>query len=66
MRSVEVDPEDDPTTLRPAGTVRREDAWAYTAEHRKLLERAHADSREGRVRIVSDEDLERLIHRDRP
>ncbi len=38
----------------------REDAWAYTAPHRRLLAKAHRDSREGRVRRVSERQLERL------
>jgi bifunctional DNA-binding transcriptional regulator/antitoxin component of YhaV-PrlF toxin-antitoxin module len=43
--------------LRPAVVLSREDAWAYTAEHRGLLERAHADSRKGRVRELTEKDL---------
>lgn len=35
-----------------------DDAWAYTSDHRALLERAHADSREGRVQRLSERDLE--------
>lgn len=54
---VEVDAENDVLVLRPALLLRREDAWAYTAEHRALLARAHADSREGRVRRMTEEDL---------
>lgn len=38
----------------------REDAWAYTPEHRELLRRAHADSHEGRVRVLDETELERL------
>jgi len=54
---IEVDAEQDAIILRPAVVLRREDAWAYTAEHRALLARAHRDSREGRVRTVSEDDL---------
>lgn len=46
--------------LRPVVVLPLEDAWAYTPEHRRLLERAHRDSREGRVRQMTEEDLVRL------
>jgi hypothetical protein len=36
-----------------------DDAWAYSVKHRRLLRRAHADSRWGRVRTLSDRELER-------
>jgi len=45
--------------LRPTVVLPVEDAWAYTSAHRKLLRRAHADSREGRVRSIGERDLER-------
>ena len=35
--------------LRPALTIAREDAWAYTAEHRQLLAHALGDVRDGRL-----------------
>jgi len=54
---VEVDVEKDELILRPVLALRREDAWAYTAEHRARLAQAHADAREGRVRRMSEEDL---------
>ena len=54
---VEVDAEKDVFVLRPILQLRREDAWAYTPEHRALLARAHADSREGRVWTLSEEQL---------
>lgn len=57
---VEVDREQDALILRPAIVLRREDAWAYTPEHRELLARAHADSREGRVREMTEEELAKL------
>lgn len=56
----EIDVEGDAIRLRPAVVLAREDAWAYTPEHRALLERAHRDSREGRVRRLTDQDLKRL------
>lgn len=57
---VEVDERRDAIILRPAVVLRREDAWAYTAEHRELLASAHADSREGRVRELSEAELKKL------
>ena len=45
--------------LRPTVVLLVEDAWAYTSAHRKLLRRAHADSREGRVRSIAEHDLDR-------
>lgn len=58
---VEVDDEGDALVLRPVVVLRREDAWAYTPEHRALLATAHEDSRAGRVRRVSESDLRRLV-----
>ncbi len=60
---VEVDRE--AVVLRPALVLPREDAWAYTPEHRRLLARAHRDSREGRVRRLSERQLARLTSRSR-
>lgn len=54
---IEVDESQDAIILRPAVVLRREDAWAYTPEHRDLLARAHRDSREGRVRKVTEREL---------
>lgn len=53
----EVDPSNGAIVLRPAMVLYREDAWAYTPEHRTLLERAHRDSAEGRVRQLSESEL---------
>lgn len=58
---VEVDEGQDALILRPVVALRREDAWAYTPEHRTLLERAHRDSREGRVRELTESELEALV-----
>jgi AbrB family looped-hinge helix DNA binding protein len=60
---LEVDIKGDAIVLRPAVILPREDAWAYTPEHRRRLARAHADSREGRVRRVSERQLSRLKKR---
>lgn len=57
---VEVDTEGDALVLRPAVLLRREDAWAYTPEHRDLLRRAHEDVRDARVRDLSEDDLAAL------
>lgn len=57
---VEVDPERDVVMLRPVIVLRREDAWAYVPEHRALLDQAHADSREGRVRTLTEDELAAL------
>jgi bifunctional DNA-binding transcriptional regulator/antitoxin component of YhaV-PrlF toxin-antitoxin module len=57
---IEVDPEHDVVHLRPVIVLRREDAWAYTAEHRALLREAHADAREGRVRSLDEDELAAL------
>lgn len=47
--------------LRPVVTMLREDAWAYTAEHRERLAQAHEDSRAGRVRKLTEEQLDQLL-----
>jgi bifunctional DNA-binding transcriptional regulator/antitoxin component of YhaV-PrlF toxin-antitoxin module len=57
---LEVDAARDVLTLRPVLVLRREDAWAYTPEHRALLMHAHADSRDGRVRTPSEDELAAL------
>lgn len=57
---VEVVEAQDALILRPVVALRREDAWAYEPEHRDLLERAHRDSREGRVRELKQSELEAL------
>ena len=57
---VEVDVENDVVRLRPVIVLRREDAWAYTPEHRAVLSAGHADSREGRVRVLTEGELAAL------
>ncbi len=54
---VEVDTASDALILRPVVVLRREDAWAYSPEHRALLEQAHDDSRDGRVRQITEQEL---------
>ncbi len=57
---IEVDMEQEALVLRRVVYLRLEDAWAYTPDHRDLMERAHRDSKEGRVKKLSEEDLESL------
>jgi len=47
-------------TLQPVEAVPQEDAWAYTAEFRRQLEEALRDVREGRVRQLTEAELERI------
>jgi AbrB family looped-hinge helix DNA binding protein len=49
--------DDESVMLRPVVVVPREDAWAYTPEHRALLAKAYADVREGRVSSMSEAEL---------
>lgn len=44
--------------LKPTLVLSVEDAWAYTTPHRELLKRAHADSRQGRVRSLRESELD--------
>jgi bifunctional DNA-binding transcriptional regulator/antitoxin component of YhaV-PrlF toxin-antitoxin module len=46
--------------LRPAVLVPRDDAWAYTPEHRRRLARAREDVARGRVRQMSERELRDL------
>jgi bifunctional DNA-binding transcriptional regulator/antitoxin component of YhaV-PrlF toxin-antitoxin module len=55
--------EDGVLILRPVLVVPRDDAWAYTPEHMARVERALRDSREGRVRRLSDDDLDTLAEK---
>ncbi len=47
--------------LRPAMRVPRDDAWAYTAEHRARLNRAREDMVNGRILPFGEEELRELI-----
>ena len=51
----------DGVVLRPVVVMRREDAWAYTDEHMERLRQAHDDSRAGRVRRLTEEQLDSLL-----
>lgn len=57
---VEVELDGETIILRPAIVLRREDAWAYTPEHRALLSRAHSDSSDGRVQHLTEAELKTL------
>ncbi|MGH2499807.1 MAG: hypothetical protein ACRDF0_06945 [Candidatus Limnocylindria bacterium] len=59
----EIDTKDDAIVLRPVVVLPREDAWAYTPEHRARLARAHRDSVEGRVRRLTERQLRRRVER---
>jgi bifunctional DNA-binding transcriptional regulator/antitoxin component of YhaV-PrlF toxin-antitoxin module len=48
----------DAIVLKPTVVLSVEDAWAYTTPHRELLKRAHADSRQGRVRSLRESELD--------
>lgn len=54
---VEVDQERDALVLRPVVVLRRKDDSA----HRELLRKAHDDSRESRVRVLSEQELLDLV-----
>jgi antitoxin MazE len=57
---LEVEIRDGMLQLRPVVVIPREDAWAYTSEHRALLARALDDIRQGRVHGgLGEEDLRR-------
>lgn len=43
--------------------IPEEDEWAYTPEHLRRLERALQDSREGRVRRLTEVELDQLVAR---
>ncbi len=51
---------DEGLLLRPAVLVPREDAWAYTPEHRKLLGQAREDAARGRIRDLDEDDIHDL------
>jgi bifunctional DNA-binding transcriptional regulator/antitoxin component of YhaV-PrlF toxin-antitoxin module len=58
---IEVDEARDAIILRPVFDVPKEDAWAFTPEHRRLLARAHQDAREGRIYRLSESDLMQFV-----
>jgi bifunctional DNA-binding transcriptional regulator/antitoxin component of YhaV-PrlF toxin-antitoxin module len=56
----EAEVRDDVLLLRPAVLIPREDAWAYTPEHRAMLARARDDVAHGRVRRLGEDELREL------
>lgn len=59
---VEADPEHDVIHLRPRMVIPREDAWAYTPEMRKIVERHRAEVEAGTLRVhrLTEDDLKKL------
>jgi AbrB family looped-hinge helix DNA binding protein len=57
---IEVSEDGESLYLRPMVSIPREDAWAYTPEHRESIRRANEDIAAGRVRRMSEEDLRAL------
>ena len=58
--TVDIDEASSAIVLRPVGSSADEDAWALTPEHLESLARAMRDSRAGRVRRLTEEQLEEL------
>lgn len=56
----EAEVRDNVLLLRPALLIPREDAWAYTPEHRAMVARARDDVTHGRVRKLSEDELREL------
>jgi len=48
-------------TMRPAVVLTREDAWAYTSDHRERLAQARREVDAGHVYRVSEEHLKELF-----
>jgi bifunctional DNA-binding transcriptional regulator/antitoxin component of YhaV-PrlF toxin-antitoxin module len=46
--------------LRPAVTVPRDDAWAYTPEYRSLVNRSRKEAAAGLTTTLSPADLDKL------
>ncbi len=57
---IEVSEDGDELLLRPMVSIPREDAWAYTPEHRESIRRANEDIAAGRVRQMTEDDLRAL------
>lgn len=51
----------DALILRPAAILRREDAWAYTPEHREKIAKARAQIAAGQGQRLSEQDLIDLV-----
>ena len=59
---LEVSVEEDAIVLRPVVAVPREDAWAYTPEHRASVERARTQP----GFTMSEDELRAIIESDNP
>src|SRR5579859_5020384 len=57
---------DNTLVLRPVVRIPKEDAWAYSPEHLAALERSLRDVREGRVRTMSEQELDALMRHASP
>jgi bifunctional DNA-binding transcriptional regulator/antitoxin component of YhaV-PrlF toxin-antitoxin module len=57
----ELEVTDSTLILRPAPAIPSDDAWLYTPETLQRIEEARRDAREGRVRRMSEAELERLL-----
>ena len=58
---IEVSEDGDELLLRPMVSIPREDAWAYTPEHREVIRRPREDIAAGRVRRMSEEEISALM-----
>lgn len=57
----QVEVQDGKLVLQPAVVIPREDLWAYTPENLAKIRRAQRDIEEGRVRQITEADLDRLV-----
>jgi len=57
---------DNTLLLRPVVRIPQEDAWAYSPEHLAALELSLRDVRDGRVRTMSERELDVLMRHDNP
>ncbi|HEX5501384.1 MAG TPA: AbrB/MazE/SpoVT family DNA-binding domain-containing protein [Thermomicrobiales bacterium] len=57
----EIEVVDSAIVLTPAVLAPRGDAWAYTPEHRALVDRARDDAREGRIYRLGRDELARMV-----
>jgi AbrB family looped-hinge helix DNA binding protein len=55
-----IDVSDGAAVLRPAVTIPREDAWAYTPEHLESLKRARAQAQVGELKAMPNDVVEKL------
>lgn len=53
--------QDGKLVLQPAVVIPREDLWAYTPQNVAKIRRAQRDIEEGRVRQITEAELDRLV-----